>query len=69
MGLTLGKFMAILAIVYTVLATPWYIPRSVYPLVAGIPAWALATVIIILILGYIIYALSGKVEEMVRSGG
>jgi len=68
MGLSLGKTLILLVILYIVLATPWYIPKGVHPQILGLPLWALLTIFIILILGYIIYFISGKIEKVVSSG-
>lgn len=64
----LGKILIFLVVFYIVLATPWYLPRDVHPQILGLPLWAFLTIFIILALGYIIYFISGKIEEVVGSG-
>ena len=68
MKMGLGKIVGLLAVLYTILATPWYLPRDVHPQVLGLPLWAFLTVLIILALGYAIYFVSGKIEEVLSSG-
>ncbi|MCC6033180.1 MAG: hypothetical protein LM561_03775 [Desulfurococcaceae archaeon] len=69
MKLTVGKLLLILVLLYVVLATPWYIPKVVEPLVLGIPLWAMITVIIILILGYVlVYTAVLSIERRVEHG-
>jgi hypothetical protein len=69
MKLTVGKLLLILVLLYVVLATPWYIPKVVEPLVLGIPLWAMITVIIILILGYVlVYTAALSIERRVEHG-
>ena len=63
-----GRFLALIAVIYVVIATPWYIPKAPKPQVLGLPVWAVATIFIILALGYFIYYISGKVERVVMSG-
>jgi len=69
MKLTVGKLLLILVLLYVILATPWYIPKVVEPLVFGIPLWAIITVIIILILGYVlVYTTALNIERRVEHG-
>ena len=66
--MSLGKIVGLLAVLYTVLATPWYLSRDVHPQVLGLPLWAFLTVLIILALGYAIYFVSRKIEGVLSSG-
>lgn len=67
MKLSIGKIIISLVILYVVLATPWYLPRDIYPQVLGLPLWAFLTILIILALGYFIYFVSGIIEKVLRS--
>jgi hypothetical protein len=53
----------ITVIIFLVLATPWYIPISVEPLLFGLPLWSIIVPIILLVLGYFIYFMMGKIKE------
>lgn len=67
MKLSVGKLLIILVLLYTLLATPWYVPKVVEPLVFGIPLWAVITVLIILALGYVlVYTVATKIEREVE---
>jgi MFS superfamily sulfate permease-like transporter len=69
MGLSIFKLLVILVLLYILLATPWYIPKVVKPLVFGIPLWVVLTVTIILILGYVlVYAVALSIERRVEHG-
>ncbi|PUA33439.1 MAG: hypothetical protein B7O98_03175 [Zestosphaera tikiterensis] len=70
---SVGRLLIMLVVLYIVLATPWYIPKVVEPLVLGIPLWAFVTVIVIFSLGYaLVYPTLLKIEkeyEKVMRGG
>lgn len=69
MKLSVGKLLIVLVLLYVLLATPWYIPKVVEPLVFGVPLWAMTTVLVILILGYVlVYAVATKIEREVEHG-
>jgi hypothetical protein len=69
MKLGVGRLLLILVLLYILLATPWYIPKVVEPLVLGIPLWAVVTVAIILVLGYaLVYTIALKIEEVMKRG-
>ncbi|MGC8983457.1 MAG: hypothetical protein ACP5KA_06900 [Desulfurococcaceae archaeon] len=69
MKLSPGKRLLILVLLYTVLATPWYIPKVVKPLVLGVPLWVVLTVAIILVLGYaLVYVTAIKIERELELG-
>lgn len=68
MKLRPGRVLGLVALLYTILATPWYLPRSLHPLVLGLPLWAFLTVLIVLVLGYVVYLITGKIEEVVSGG-
>ena len=53
-----GTIAVLLAILYTLFATPWYLPKTLYPQILGLPLWVFITVLVILILGYIVYFVS-----------
>jgi len=64
-----GKLLIVLVLLYVLLATPWYIPKVVEPLVLGVPLWVVLTVTIILVLGYaLIYTVAVKIEREVEHG-
>ena len=66
---SLGKYLLFLVVAYIVLATPWYIPKVVEPLIFGIPLWVFITVIVILIIGYgLVYLMAVKLEEVFTHG-
>ncbi|MGB9725039.1 MAG: hypothetical protein ACP5I2_07585 [Fervidicoccaceae archaeon] len=67
MKLSVGKLLVLLVLLYVIFATPWYIPKVVKPLVFGIPLWVMATIAIILVLGYgLIYMFALKIEREVE---
>ncbi len=50
----LGKLMLLLTILYIIIATPWYLPKSTSVRIAGMPAWAFLVPFITCALGYIV---------------
>lgn len=69
MRLSAGKLLIILVLLYILLATPWYIPKVVEPLVFGVPLWVVLTVAIIFTLGYVlVYTTALRIEKVMEGG-
>ncbi len=50
----LGKLMLLLVVLYIIIATPWYLPKTTSVRIAGMPAWAFLVPFITCALGYLI---------------